>query len=252
MKTRQVIEIALRAGEILLTSGAEIYRVEDTIYRICRSYNVQCEAYALPSGIFITGFGEENEPVSRIKRIKGRTTDLHKVELVNSFSRDLLNNLLEYEEALGTLDQINSMRCFGFLPRFAAAGINAFVFTMLFNGSIFDGLAALFISLLIFTLNEKVSQIGFFQFFEYFISGIVAGGVSLTAVWLFPELNIYRIIIGSIVILLPGVALTNSVKDALYGDINSSMFRLSEAVFIAVAVGAGVGISLSIGLRWVG
>jgi len=38
MKTNQVIEVALKAGEILLTGGAEIYRVEDTVTRICGSY----------------------------------------------------------------------------------------------------------------------------------------------------------------------------------------------------------------------
>lgn len=249
MKTRQVIEIALRAGEILLISGAEIYRVEDTIYRICRSYNVKCEAYALPSGIFITGVGEENEPVTRIKRIRGRTANLHKIELVNSFSRSLSKKLPDYNEALSMLGQMGSMSCYNFWLRFAAAGINALAFTKLFNGSLYDSFAAFIIGLLIFVIKEKTSQIGFIQFFEYFISGMVAAGISVIAGKLFPELNIYRIIIGSIVILLPGVAITNGVKDALYGDINSSMYRLSEAVFIAVAVGAGVWIPLSLGLR---
>lgn len=249
MNTKQVIEIALKAGEILLTSGAEIYRVEDTIYRICKCYKVKCEAFALPSGIFITGVGEEKEPLTRIKRIRGRTDDLHKIELVNSFSRELSDNLPEYEDALRTLEQVDGVYSFNYWLRFFASGINASVYTLLFRGSFKDGVAAFLVGILIFLLRDKTVKVSFFHFFEHFISGMVAAGISLVLVKLFPELNLYRIIIGSIVILLPGLALTNGVKDALYGDINSSLFRLSEAVFISMALVAGVWISLSIGLR---
>lgn len=248
METRRVMDIAMKAGEMLLTSGAEIYRVEDTIYRICSSYDVHCEVYVLPTGIFLTGVSDEDEPVSLIKRIKARTIDLHKVELVNSFSRSLMNNRLEYDEAVKALKGIEDTKGFGFLTSFIAAGISAFIYTMLFKGSLYDAFAALPIGLVIYALKEKVSSMGFFQFFEYFVSGMVAGAMSFFSVKLFPQLNVYRIIIGSIIILLPGLAITNSVKDALFGDINSSVARLSEAVFIAAALGAGVGISLSLGL----
>lgn len=90
---------------------------------------------------------------------------------------------------------------------------------------------------------------GFFQFLEYFISGLFVGGLSVLAIKLFPGLDIYNIIIGSIMILLPGVAITNGIKDALYGDTVSSLYRVAETVFISVAVGSGVGIILTIGLR---
>lgn len=90
-----------------------------------------------------------------------------------------------------------------------------------------------------------------FEFFEYFASGVAAGALSTLAIKLFPFMDLYRIIIASIIILLPGLAITNAMKDALYGDIVSSMFRLTEAVFVAAAVGVGVAIALSVGLRWI-
>lgn len=249
MKTREITDIALKAGEILLTSGAEIYRVEETIIRICKSYGVKCETFVLPTGIFISTTGQEKETISLTKRIKERTVDLHRIESVNTFSRSLQHHPVTYAQADEILENIKKTGPFNYAIRLAAAAAAAFVFTLLFEGGVSEGMAALFIGVIIYVLKEKISQIGFFQFFEFFISGMTAGGMSLIATSVFSGLNIYKIIIGSIIILLPGVAITNGIKDALHGDIVSSLARLGEAFFIVTALGAGVGIVLSIGLR---
>jgi len=251
MKTEEIINIAIKAGEILLTSGAEIYRVEDTITRICKSYGMECESFVLPTGIFISAKGSGHETISSIKRIKDRTVNLHRIELINMFSRNLQQNPVSYFEAVKALNDIKNMKGFNFITHAISAGIAAFAFTLLFKGRINEGIAACIISIVIFVIKWKISEIGFFQFFEFFISGLIAAVISLAAVRILPDLNIYQVIIGSIVILLPGVAITNGIKDALYGDIVSSLSRLGEAVLVAIAVGAGVGIVLSVGLRWV-
>jgi uncharacterized membrane protein YjjP (DUF1212 family) len=125
----------------------------------------------------------------------------------------------------------------------------SFVYSLLFNGSVFDALSALLISLTVYWVKQKVSEMGFFQFLEYFISGLLVGGMSLIFIRLFPALDIYNIIIGAIMILVPGVAVTNGIKDALYGDTVSSLYRMAETVFISVAVSSGVGIVLTLGMR---
>lgn len=40
MQKKQILRLALYAGEIMLKNGAETYRVEDTITRICKSKNL--------------------------------------------------------------------------------------------------------------------------------------------------------------------------------------------------------------------
>ena len=249
MKTNEVMDVALKAGEILLKSGAEIYRVEDTVHRISNSYNVKAEVFALPTGIFITVIGSDGEPVSFIRRIKERSVNLKRIEMINSFSRDLQKKTILYNDAVNILSQIQIEKGSGFTAGLIAAGATAFAFSLLFKGSIYDSIASFFISMLIFISKEKLSHAGVFHFFDYFASGIVAAGVSLLIKQVFPFLDIYKIIIASIIILLPGVAITNALKDALYGDIVSSQFRFAEAIFIAVAVGTGVAITLSVGLR---
>ncbi len=251
METRRVLEIALKAGEILLTSGAEIYRVEDTARRICRCYGVDCESFVLPTGIFLSTIGNVPESISFVKRIRGMSVNLHRIELINTFSRHLQERPMAYEEAIQVLETIEKAGSWRLSMRLTASGIAAFAFTLLFAGGFYDGMIAMGISMLIYLVKEKISQIGFFQFFQYFISGLLAGGIGLFAVGVFPplNLNLYKIIVGALIIQLPGIGITNGVKDALYGDISSSLSRLGEAVFITAAMGTGVGLAIAIGLR---
>lgn len=251
MKINQVMDIAIKAGKILLTNGSEIYRVEDTIGRICKNYGVDAECFVLPTGIFITVIGKDGMPLSFVKRISERTVDLSCIEKVNSFSRGLQQNTMSYEEAIKTLDGIENEKGFSFGMRMFVAGITAFVYTLLFKGTIWDSIASFFIGMLIYFSKEKIAHAGIFRFFEHFASGLIAASMSIIAVKLFSGLNIYRIIISSIMILLPGVATTNALKDALRGDIVSSQFGIAEAMFIVVSVSAGVAIILSLGLRWI-
>ena len=249
MQTGELLEVALKAGEILLTSGAEIYRVEDTVKRICLSYNAECESFVLPTGIFISVRNESDDGSrTTFKRIRHRSVDLYRVDSINSFSRDLCNKQPDYTEAMKMLEGIENRRRYGYPVRLLAAGAASFVFTLLFRGTVGEGLAAIITGMLIYTVREELTRTGFFQFFELFVAGVLAGAASLLAVRLFPEFNVYKIIIGSIMLFLPGVAITNSIKDALFDDLVASIARLGEAVFVAVAVGAGVGLSLAIGL----
>ncbi len=251
MKTGELMEIALKAGEILLRSGAEIYRVEDTVRWICKSFDSACESFVLPTGIFVSL--KDNTglvPVTSVKRISQRTVDLHRIDRVNRFSRKLHQKPLSYREAMEELKDIEEEKPHSFPARWMIAGIASFVFTMLFQGSFYEGLASFFIGLVIFYARELLSRTGLFQFFELFVSGLLAGTLAVLSVLLFPEFHLFRIIIGSIMIFLPGVAITNSIRDALYGDIVASISRLGEALFTAAALGAGVGIAVSLGLQW--
>jgi len=251
MKTNQVIEVALKAGETLLTGGAEIYRVEDTVIRICESYNVDAECFVLPTGIFITVIDNEGNPVSFVRRIRKRTVNLEKVEKINSFSRSLQNNPVSYQEAMTGLNSIIGLEGYSYALKLLVAGITPFAYAMLFRGTLAEACASFVIGIVIYFIKEEITRTGIFEFFENFISGMAAGILSVLAIKLFPFMDLYRIIIASIIIMLPGLAITSAIKDALYGDIVSSMFRLTEAVFIAAAVGVGVAIALSVGLRWI-
>lgn len=251
MRIKQLLDIAMQAGEILIKSGAEVYRVEETVARICGAYGIKCECFVLLSGIFMSAESENGDSISLIKRVKGHTIDLTRIQMVNAFSRDLEKETMTYEQAKKTLDGIAHMPRYKFLPRLVMAAFTAYVYTLLFKGNYDEAIAAFVAGILMYSVKELISKAGFFQFFEFFVSGAVAGFMSLLAASFFPGLNIYKIIVGAIIFLVPGMAITNGIKDALYGDIVSSLYRLTEAIFVAAAVGSGVGIVLAVGLPWI-
>lgn len=249
MDTGRVLKVALLAGEILMQSGSEVYRAEDTARIISKSFGVDAECFFMPTGIFISGFGEDNKPISLMKRVTHRTVDLHKIEMVNTFSRRINEENLSIEDAEKELLRILEGPYFKFPVMLIAAAITAPVYTLLFKGTVTDALIAAPISAVIFLINSGISKVGFFQFFSLFVSGIIAGALTIFAKEMYPPINIDKVIAGAIMILVPGIAITSAIKDALKGDLVSSISRIGESLLTVVAVGVGVGLMITIGLH---
>jgi uncharacterized membrane protein YjjP (DUF1212 family) len=252
LEVKEVLNIALLCGEILLTSGSEIYRVEDTIDRICSAYNVECESFVTPTGIFVSGRLEDstNKPVTLMKRVRNRTINLHNIEAINTFSRNLQSNPMSYEEALQILTSVEIAPYFSFVKRLTAAGLTSFAYAALFKGTFLDGIFAALISMIIYSLSEKMNKANISQYFKSFLCSFTAGLISIYSGRLINILNINPIIVGSIMILVPGLAITNGIRDALHGDILSSQARVMEALITVSTIGVGVGIPLLLMKYW--
>ncbi|WP_024833734.1 threonine/serine exporter family protein [Ruminiclostridium josui] len=250
METKKVVEIAVLAAEILLSNGAEAYRVEDTISKICSSYGLTGECISNLTGIFISITGPDGEMVTSIKRIRQRRVDLYRVELINSFSRSLMEKPVSYEEAKRILRDITDAPSFNLGIRLMAASMTSFVYTLFFKGTIPDAIVALIISLGIYFILQKIDEVGFFQFLQYFLSGLLIGALSISIQHLLPIIQKDNVITGAIIVLLPGVSLTNGIKDILYGDYVSGLAQFGEAVLIIIAMSAGIVSALSLFMKW--
>ncbi len=250
MEIKKVAEIAVSAGEILLSNGAEAYRVEETISKICNSYGLSGECISNLTGIFISITDPDGEMVTSIKRIRQRRVDLYRVELINSFSRGLMQNPVSYEEAKRILTDITNAPSFNLGIRLMAASMTSFVYTLFFKGTVPDAIIALIISLGIYFILQKIDEVGFFQFLQYFLSGLLIGALSVSIQHLFPIINKDNVITGAIIVLLPGVSLTNGIKDILYGDYVSGLAQFGEAMLIIIAMSAGIVTALSLFMKW--
>lgn len=252
MDVKEVLDIAILSGEILLTNGSETYRVEDTIERICSAYDIESECFVVPTGIFLSGCSKNNtkDSISLVKRIKGRTINLHKIEMVNTFSRSLKGKKVSYAEAMKFLESLNSTPSFPYYKRLLAAGITSFAYAMLFGSSAINGAVAAFISMFIYFAEDKITVINLLPFFSEFIWSFITGVMAIITNRYILPIDIDSVIIGSIIVLFPGIAITNGIRDALYGDTLSSQVRLTEALYTVTAIGVGVGISLLLMKYW--
>ena len=237
---KQILRIALYAGEILLRNGAETYRVEETIEKICKSKNLKyVNTFVTPTGIFISD--DRLDGINFIKRIKNRTIDLSKISEVNTFSRIFVENDLSFENALLQLQQIDEAKKYQKWLVVTFSGIASASFAILFGGNFYDFIATFFTSAIVTRSFQKMELLSETPFLSNTASGALIALLALISKDIGIVNSIDMIIIGSIMPLVPGVALTNGLRDFISGDLISGVTRVAEATLIAISIAVGVG-----------
>lgn len=246
-EAKKLLILATLAGQIMLKSGAETYRVEDTITRICKSKNniKFAEAFVIPTGIFISMEYEDNL-MSYIKRIKSISIDLNKIDMVNEFSRRFVSENLNINESFSDLKEINKSIGYKKVTKNLFGAFACGFFTLLFKGSLGDALGSFLSSFVALSILSKFLKYKLTFFLNNIIGSIIMSILSI----IFLKINLGQsldiMIIGSIMCLVPGVSITNAVRDTMSGDYLSGLSIGMEAVFSALSIALGVGIILSI------
>ena len=242
----EVLDLALMAGHILLENGAEIYRVEETIDRICGYYGVNSEnAFVLSNGIFLTAGSARESFFAKVQHIPVSGTHLNKVAAVNQLSREIVEGKHTIQDAYRILEEIRTMPGKKRWMQTLASGVGSAAFCIFFGGTFGDSLAAFAagICLYLYVLWLSVPHLSK-------IVGNIGGGALVTVVCCLLYLmgvgeNLNFMMIGTIMPLVPGVAFTNSIRDVADGDYISGSVRMLDAllVFFCIAIGVGIGFS---------
>ena len=231
----------------MLRNGAETYRVEDTILRLCRSrMNIKyAEAFVTPTGIFIT-LEYEDEVLSYTYRIKSRNIDLNKVSLVNEFSRNFVTSHMTTKEGTLILNEIEKKKPYSLPIQLIFGGLGGSFFSLLSGGTLLDLICTFITSLSLVGIMYYLREINLSFFLKNFVGGMIATILSIFFVEIGIGQDLDKIIIGTIIILVPGVSITNAIRDSITEDFLSGISRGMEAVIIALSIAFGVGITLSI------
>lgn len=243
-KNDLAIDCCLLAGRLMIESGAETYRVEDTMTRMAISQGlIGTQSFVTPTGIM---FSSGKNGSTRLMAIRLRITDLEKIALVNQVSRKLTTTEMTIEEAYEELQRIASANLmFPLLWQIIAASVASGCFLILFEGIWMDVPAATVaggIGFIVVTLIHELTRV---KFFAEFIAASIVGIVAFLAVLfsLGQDLNI--IIISGVMPLVPGLLITNAVRDLMAGHFVSGVSKGAEALLTAFAIGAGVALVLS-------
>lgn len=230
----------LLAGQIMMESGAETYRVEDTMLRMARSQNLDAQSYVTPTGIILS-LGEQQK--TKIISISNRITDLHKIAKVNNISRKLTLKIITLEEAYDELRMVQKTNYF--LPiwlQILMSAVSSACFLILFRG-VWSDMPAAFLAggagYLALLAIQHVSKVKFFS--EFFASFIVAL-VAFFAVRFGFGYELDKIIISGVMPLVPGILITNAVRDLMAGHLTAGIAKGTEAFLTAFAIGSGVAV----------
>ena len=238
------LDCLLLAGRIMIESGAETYRVEDTMLRMARSQNMpDAQCYATPTGII---FSLGKTQPTRITSISNRVTDLQKISLVNSVSRKLTSQIITLEEAYDELKSIQKTNYF--LPiymQILAAALASGCFLILFKGVWSDLPASILAGGFGFAMLLLMNYLTKVKFFSEFTAALAIGLVAYLAVKYGYGTQIDKIIISSVMPLVPGILIANAVRDLMAGHFMSGMAKGAEGFLTAFAIGAGIAVILS-------
>lgn len=249
MDYQSLMEMAVQAGEIMLVSGAEVYRVEDTVSRMLRRSGLaQVEVFVLATGIFATVSDPEVPAITMVRRVRDHSTDLNRIYQVNNISRAFCCGKLTVEEAKQALEYLNGTSDYRFWQKCAGYAMVTGFFAVMFSGGLLDCLAAAFVGVLLAFSITGLSKLRFNDFCQNAAGSFVLAVAALAIRnFIFPSMNLDAVIISAIMPMVPGVTFTAAIRDILNGDYSSGVARVAEAVVVALAVAFGVGIGMTAG-----
>jgi len=245
MEQQAISKVCLLAGKIMLESGAETYRVEDTMVRIAQAFGMDnAQSHATPSAIT---FAIDMTEQVHFVRIDERVTDLYKVSRVNSISRHISENKLTVADAREELLKVDDQKyLFSQLMRIFAAAFASGCFTIMFQGSWYDFLPAFVVGGLGYSALQYFNHLLKIRFFAEFLASFLLAFSAFVLIETNIGVAFDSIIIGSIMPLVPGLLITNAVRDMMAGHLVSGITKAVEAILTALAIGAGVAIVILI------
>lgn len=235
-------------GRRMLGCGAEIHRVEDTVHRLCSAYGLTADVFAIPNCLIVSFTDPDGALHTRMRQAKVRGTNIEGIERYNALSRRLCAQPpADPGEIMTSIGRVScSLRSYSSRLQLLGYFVGAFFFSMFFSGGLWEalvgGLAGAAAGGCMLLLGRTRSN--------FFINTIVAGfllafvAYGLLALGL--PINIQVVIVGAIMVLVPGLVFTNFMSNLLTGDIVAGLSTFARAVLTAGAIALGTGAGLSL------
>ena len=235
-----LLDLATDLGYRLAMSGAETFRVEDSICHIMRAYGIEGEAFAIPNCLTVSVKTADGKPLTRMRRIGCHGNDLDCVERYSNLSRRICAELPSPETALEWLREIEKTpRSYGTIVTLLGNFLGAGGFAILFGSTFWDSLLSGLCGLIVGTVGIFTDKLKANLFFRTIIASfLMALAAYFAAGWQIAD-NADTIIIGALMILVPGLLFTNAIRDIIHGDTNSGINRIVQVLLIAAAIALG-------------
>ena len=251
---KKVVNFALDAGRILLKNGAEIFRVDETIQRICKRFHVEeVDTFVLSHAIFINAERDGEEIYSKIKHVPLSSANLLIVAEVNDLSRKITAGMMNLEEAIEELHRIEHLPAKKKYQLVISAGVGASAFGYLLGASAMESICAFFIGCVLYIWVLFAGRHRLSKIIINIFGGILITSLAVVMYVFVPvSMQIDGMIIAGIMPLVPGVAFVNAIRDIADSDFLSGTVRMIDALLVFVYIATGVGLALGVYSNWIG
>ena len=236
---QKILEQILEIGGRLLTAGGEAKRVESAISHLCTAYGADsADVFVITSSIVVTARFNDGEPLTQTKRINGYSHNLSEFNALNSLSRAICKNPVTADEIEKMLQNVKHVRRPMTMKILCWALVSA-SFSIFFGGSAMDGFISAFMGIALCLLKSGCEALCLGNHFSIIICSVIGGLLSILPGMAGLEVSQFYICIGSIMLFIPGMGLTNSIRDMLAGDTITGLLRFIEALIVSMAVACG-------------
>ncbi len=234
-----ILAIALDVGAETLRVGGEIHRVEDTVARICRAYGAESvEVFAITSLITAEVRMPDGTYATRNRRVLSTYNHLARLEALNALSRTICREPISAAEVESRLEAIRRYRPVPEWLCYLGGMLATGGFAVFFGGTLMDGLAASVIAFIL-VLFARLRPIQINSMVKTLISSFAAGILSVLSVNLGFGDHVDKIIIGTIMLEIPGLSFGNALRDMLSGDTLAGAMRFIQAILQALMIALG-------------
>lgn len=230
----------------MLVAGSEVNKIEDAIAQMCQAYGVdEVDVFTITSTIVVTIHCSDGSIYTQTKRIKSCKIDFYKLEKLHDLVAIICRTTPEIAWIEAQRKAIRHPLRMERLQSYAIFSGISFVFSCLFGGSWRDGISAMisgiFINFILRWLEDPIQN--------KFVINVIASSVGALTAYLLLRLGIAqsvdKVIIGNIMLLIPGLATVNAIKDMISGDIIAGYLRLGDALIHACAIAIGFALVLA-------
>lgn len=242
MDYNNLLKLAVDMGYRLAMNGAETFRIEESIRRILAAYGVESEVFAIPNCLTVSIETPDGQPMTRMRRIGFHGNDLDSVEKFSNLSRRICSEKPTPAVARQWMKQTDvSIRSYRLPVLLLGNFMGAFGFAIVFGGAFIDGLCSGISGMLIGFINYFLGKRMVNPFFNTIASAFAMAFSSYAMSAAGISQNVDTVIIGALMILVPGLIFTNAMRDIIYGDTNSGMNRIVQVLLVAAAIALGTG-----------
>lgn len=229
------------AGKIIMENGGETYRVEETVTRMGRAFGLQdVESFAVPSGVFVSYRRQDGSPESSMKRVHRSGTNLMRVNAVNAVSREVEAGRMDCDQAMQRLREIQVEHSPYTAPlQMAAAALCAGGFSLMFHGGWVEFILAGLTSALGQWIAQRLERLHIQSLMIVLLESLALAFVPNLLNALAFTFLVEAVVAGALMPLLPGLAMTNAVQDAMRGDMLSGMTHGLYALLTAGLISGG-------------
>ena len=240
MDYNTLLDLVADLGYRLAMNGAETFRVEESANLITKAYGIESEAYAVPNCLIVSIETAEGKPMTRMRRIGFHGNNLDSVEKYSNLSRKICAQTPDLAQAVQWLKETDASQVrYPSWANLLGSFLAASGFAILFGCTYLDCLFAGFCGLIMGIVDIGMNRMHVNQFFRTIISAFIMGSVTYSLKGLGLVYNSDTVIIGALMLLVPGLLFTNAMRDIIYGDTNSGINRVVQVFLIAAAIALG-------------